>query len=357
MLAARARILPAMLVRHVPPVLLSFAMMAAAGAQPAPQFEGSKPGAEFQFFLDNDKWAKSDRYYTNGLKVGFGVNIDKVPGQGATRAALDRLGAGLGCGSATKHNAGVFVGQNMYTPRDIEVASPQPFDRPWAAWLYGGVVLQAFRSCGDREALDTVEFDLGVVGPIALGEEVQNVWHRFIHVPEAKGWGNQIRNEPAFLLTYVHKEKQKLGFVEVIPHVGAGAGTVMTFVRTGALVRVGTRNMSGFGPDRIEPGGAILQNVGSRERCKAWWPCEAYVFAGADARIVFWNIFLDGTVFRDSPSVDRKPFVYDLSFGLSMRFRYARFTVGRVTRSEEFTSALRGAGKQTFHSFNIGIEY
>jgi lipid A 3-O-deacylase len=344
--------------RRLSALLLSFAMTTAAAAEPDAGTDASKhkAGAEFQFFLDNDKWAKSDRYYTNGLKLGFGVDIDNVPGHRVARDVLDRLGAGMGCGSAFDRKAGVFIGQNMYTPRDIEIASPQPFDRPWAAWLYGGIVLQALRTCGNRDALDTVELDLGVVGPIALGEEVQNVWHRFIHVPEAKGWANQIRNEPAFLLTYLHKEKQKLGFVEVIPHVGAAAGTVMSFVRTGALVRVG-RHMSGFGPDRIEPGGAMLQNVGPRKACDAWWPCEAYVFAGADARIVFWNIFLDGTVFRDSPSVDRKPFVYDLSFGLSVRFRYARFTVSRVTRSEEFTSTLRGGGKQTFHSFNIGIEY
>ena len=39
--------------------------------------------------------------------------------------------------------------------------------------------------------------------PAALGEEVQNNWHRYVaHVPEARGWSNQLRNEPGVLLVY-----------------------------------------------------------------------------------------------------------------------------------------------------------
>ena len=337
-------------------------LCAAAATAQAADWRETLSGAEIQLYVDNDKWAKSDRYYTNGIKIGFGVSADKIPGRLTATSAVDVFSRLLDCDpiSSALLNGGLFAGQNMYTPRDVSIPAAQPFDRPWAGWFYAGVVVQARRKCGGgkSEALDTLELDLGVVGPAAQGEDVQNGWHRLIKVPEANGWANQIPNEPAFLLTYLHKQKWSLkdDQVELIPHVGASIGTVMTLARAGGMIRVG-QHMSGFGPDRIEPGGSILQNSRPTKRCERLTLCEAYGFAGAEGRAVAYNIFLDGTVFRDSPSVKRQPFVYDLSVGFSLRFDIVRFTVTRITRSEEFTTALRGGGKQTFHSFNLGVEF
>ena len=342
-------------------VAFALALAVAGTTAHAAQWMRGERGAEIQIFIDNDKWAGSDRYYTNGFKVGFGVDATNMPGLDLSGVPMTALGRALGCTpfSEAATNGGVFVGQNMYTPRDISIAGAQRDDRPWAAWLYLGLVFQARRTCGDRSAaLDTIELDVGVVGPAAQGEEIQNWWHGLVNVKEAQGWANQIPNEPAFLLTYLHKQLWKHNEnVHFIPHVGAAVGTVMTFVRAGGLVRVG-RNMTGFGPDRIEPGAAILQNfrTGS-DPCAAWTFCEGYVFAGAEGRAVAYNIFLDGTVFRDSPDVKRTPLVYDLSVGFSFRFWRARVSATRITRSQEFTTPVRGGGKQTFHSFNIGFEF
>jgi hypothetical protein len=341
--------------------IAALALIAGAGPASASDWMSRHRGNEIQIYLDNDKWASSDRYYTNGLKIGFGLSAANIPGRTPTSSALDAFGRLLDCVPIAQgfRNGGFFVGQNMYTPRDVSVVTAQPFDRPWAGWLYAGVVLQASRKCAGSEALDTVELDVGVVGPNAQGEDVQNWWHRLIKVPESQGWENQIPNEPAFVLTYLHKQKWKWPGrenVEIIPHVGASLGTVMTLVRAGGMIRAG-QHMTGFGPDRIEPGGSILQNFRSSKPCATWTVCEGYGFIGAEARAVAYNIFLDGTVFRDSPSVNRTPFVYDLTVGFSLRFDILRFTVTRVTRSEEFTTPVRGGGKQTFHSFNLGFEF
>ena len=104
--------------------------------------------------------------------------------------------------------------------------------------------------------LHTVEFDIGVVGPPALGRQVQTAWHKFVDAPEPQGWDNQIRTEPGILLTYLHKRRYgEISGVQLVPHIGASLGTVATFARAGALLRAG-QNMTGFGPDGIEPGGA-----------------------------------------------------------------------------------------------------
>ncbi len=307
-------------------------------------------GSEIQIFIENDSFGSSDQYYTNGIKIGGGVPADRVMGlfTRPPNALLDAISDG-----ASNH-FGLFIGQNLYTPRDISIAAPQPNDRPWAAWAYIGAVAQSVKD--DR--LHTVEFDLGFVGPPALGKQVQTFWHEHIvDAPEPNGWGNQIRSEPGFLLAYLHKRRygDNTG-VQFVPHIGASLGTIMTFARIGGIVRVG-RNMTGFGPDGIEPGGAMLKNARQEHDGRARQSYEWFVFAGVDGRAIAHNIFLDGSLFRDGPSVQSRSMVYDITAGVSARIDKVRMSLTRIKRSEEFTTPAGGGGQQQFHSVNIGIEF
>jgi lipid A 3-O-deacylase len=323
--------------------LAVLALPAVAGT---PLMVGEPPaGSEVQLFVENDMLARTDRYYTNGIKLGIGLPFEllQTPAAKLLRSFDPDNGADI--------HVGLFLGQNMYTPRDITIVATQPNDRPWAAWLYLGGVAQ--RARGNR--LDTVEFDLGVVGPAALGEQVQKSWHRLIDVKQPRGWDNQSPTEPAFMLSYLQKRRFGNENADVILHGGGTLGTVMTQARAGAMVRLGWR-MSGFGPDTIEPGGAMLHGTraqGTKDHAGNAWS----VFAGMDHRLVAHNIFLDGPVFRDGPSVERHKHVRDLSLGFSMRIDRLRFSWTRVARSEEFSSAAGGGGTQRFDSLNLGFEF
>ena len=311
-----------------------------AGAQTLPP-----AGSEFQLFVENDMLARTDRYYTNGIKFGIGLPLEilELP----AKDVLERVTEG----NADAVHAGVFLGQNIYTPRDIHVATPQPWDRPWAAWLYLGGVAQLAR--GNR--LDTVEVDLGMVGPPALGKQVQTEWHKLIGVDTPQGWSNQGPGEPAFMVSYLQKRKYGWGMFEAIPHAGVTLGTVQTMARAGATLRIG-QNMSGFGPDTIEPGGAMLHDT-RRASDGEHHGFEWSAYAGVDQRLVGYNIFLDGPVFHSGPSVHRRPHVYDLTAGFSVRWRALRFSWTRVRRSEEFNTPTHSGGRQTFDSLNLGIEF
>ena len=306
-------------------------------------------GSEIQIFIENDSFGSSDQYYTNGFKIGGGVPADKV-GKLFTRppnALLDAITDG-----ASNH-FGLFFGQNMYTPRNIAVAAPQPNDRPWAAWLYVGAVAQSVKN----DHLHTVEFDIGVVGPPALGRQVQTAWHQLVDAPEPQGWDNQIRTEPGILLTYLHKRRYgEISGVQLVTHIGASVGTVASFARAGALLRAG-QNMTGFGPDGIEPGGAMLKNTRRQQDPGRGQPYEWFVFAGADGRLIGHNTSLDGSLFRGGPGVATRDYVYDLLTGLSIRIDTLRVSVTRIKRSEEFYTPTGGGGKQQFYSVNIGIEF
>lgn len=333
-------------------MLAALAMLAAAPAIAAAAGAGLCPpqySNEFQLYVENDMWSGTDRYYTNGIKFGFGTDAGTLADllNAPSESLLRRLTDGSGC-----VQLGLFFGQNMYTPRRITVAGPQPADRPWAAWLYVGGVAQRV----EERKLQTVELDVGVVGPAALGRQVQTQWHQLIGVDEPLGWANQIPNQPGVLVAFVEKVKYRTGNFEVVPHFGGSLGNVMTLARAGGIVRWG-RNMTGFGPDTIEPGGAMLQATRVRSGEGGKSGLEWYVFAGADARAVAYNIFLDGPWFRTSPNVERRPLVYDWTAGVSVRVSTVRLSLTRVHRSEEFTTPTRGGGTQSFYSFNVGLQF
>lgn len=321
---------------------LLLAALIVAGAAGAAR---AAAGDEIQLVVENDMWAGTDRYYTNGIKFGVGRQFELL--REPAEALLRRLAPERQL-PAVKGDLefGLFLGQNLYTPRNIRIAAPQPLDRPWAAWLYLGGVAQ--RVTGDR--LDTVEVDLGVVGPAAAGRLVQTEWHKLIGVATPQGWNNQAPSEPAFLVSYLQKRRYGWDSLDVVPHAGVTVGTVMTLARAGAVLRVG-RHLSGFGVDTIEPGGVLLQN-GRRRGGDEW-----YGFVGVDHRLVAYNIFLDGDVFHSGPSVERRPHVYDLTMGLAARVGMFRLSVTRVRRSEEFYTAASRGGTQFFHSINVGVEF
>ncbi|MBU0751644.1 MAG: lipid A deacylase LpxR family protein [Gammaproteobacteria bacterium] len=329
--------------RFAAALLLAVAALPAAAAP----FKLKKPpeGSEVQVFIENDMLARTDRYYTNGIKIGLGLPFEILQ----TPAA--EVLRGLDPDGGEDIHVGLFLGQNMYTPRDITIAAAQPNDRPWAAWLYLGGVAQ--RARGNR--LDTVELDLGVVGRAALGEPVQKAWHRLIDVKQPRGWDNQGPTEAAAMLSYLQKRRYGNDSIDIVAHGGATVGTVLTQARAGLLLRLGER-LSGFGPDTIEPGGAMLHGTraqGAPEPGGVAW----YVFAGFDHRLVAHNIFLDGPVFHDGPKVKRHNHVRDLMLGASVRVNRARFSWTRVERSEEFHTAAGGGGTQRFDSLNLGFEF
>ncbi|MDP2821476.1 MAG: lipid A deacylase LpxR family protein [Sulfuritalea sp.] len=327
-----------------------FAVLAVLGTSAGAQVRPPE-GSEFQLFIENDMLARTDRYYTNGIKFGGGApfGILQLPATELLEQLAPEGGSAI--------HLGLFVGQNLYTPKSIGIGEPQPFDRPWAAWLYLGGVAQRAK----ENRLDTVEIDLGLVGPSALGREVQTGWHKLIGAQQPMGWQHQIPNEPAFLVSWLAKSKHVLGSgqgvdLELIPHGGATVGTVMTLARGGGILRLG-RHMTGFGPDTIEPGGSMLQNMRRDIEPGRSHGLEWYVFAGLDHRLIAHNIFLDGTVFRDSPGVRHRPHVYDVTVGLSLRVDPVRISLTRITRSEEFFTAGGSGGPQTFYSFNLGVEF
>jgi lipid A 3-O-deacylase len=281
----------------------------------------------------------SDKYYTQGLEfvyLGPDVAADSAwIGPFNTLAALGPFDTGEAGEVSRRYE--VMLGQSMFTPEDTDREDPDPSDRPYAGWFYGGVGLIQDT---DRRRLDHLELLVGVVGPAAFGETTQNDWHQYVlGVDNADGWDEQLHNEPGVMLSYERKWRflQPIGggfAVDAIPELGITVGNVMDYVQAGGMLRFGKNLEADYGPQRIRP---ALSGTPYFNSDYLDGPFGFYFFVGTQGRAVARNVFLDGNTFRDSRSVDSEALVGDLSGGLALFWGDAvRLDTVITYRTEEF---------------------
>lgn len=299
-------------------VLVIVAGLAASALAPAAAQRGRFGGVG-----ENDSVSASDREYSSGLKIFF----VSEPGYGK-----DIARALLRAGDEAQTRYGVAFGQSIFTPETISATAPVPGERPYAGWLYTELSVHARRRSG---ALDVLTANLGVVGPSALGEQSQNTLHSILDIGRAQGWDNQLRDEPGLILSFDRfwrASTAKSGFgADLTPSLGVSAGNVLTQARAGLRFRIGDDLGEEYGAARVRPGGP---GPGVEER-----PADGFgwsVFAGVDGRAVARNIFLDGSTFRDSLSVDKKTIVGDAEVGASLGVGDFEITASYVWRSREY---------------------
>ena len=289
---------------------------------------------------ENDKYfAGTDRHYTNGFKLTWLGETDLNKSRQFVQTAARFIPWMDPAHIDWHYKAGFALGHNIYTPTDTASTALIPGDRPYAAWLYGSILLHAQLD----NQLRLVELSAGMIGPVALGERVQNSWHDVIHVPHARGWANQLNNEPGLQLSWERRYRtwqwteaagSLLGVDLVLRH-RITLGNVATHAAGGAVVRVGWRMPADFGADLIRPGGGNTANGGGPDRF------SAYTYASGEVRAVARDIFLDGNTWRHSHSVDKRPVVADLSLGFVLHWPRFQVAYTQDYRTKEFYGQLR----------------
>ena len=132
---------------------------------------------------ENDTFRGTDRNYTNGLRIAY------VSGALDTSTRTARFATTvLGQPADADILRGIAVGHSIFTPRDISAESPLPDQHPYAGWLYGEYSVISKTS----DTFQRFTVTLGLAGPSAGGEWVQNNVHRLIGAPKARGWRNQL---------------------------------------------------------------------------------------------------------------------------------------------------------------------
>ena len=301
---------------------------------------GQNRGA-FSFQLENDVFAGTDRYYTHGVKLTWISPYKKANRPDPfTRSAI-----------------ALSIGQNIYTPYDIEREDLIEDDRPYAGIFYFTLALHRKK----EHTMDTFEFLLGIVGPSSLAAQMQRFIHCLYRGTKPLGWLHQLKDEIVFDFVFDKKwrifrsgKSKKIEF-DLIGHIGGSLGTMITAAAAGWQFRFGSNLPQDFGTFLLRPGGesgALFNDQSSHRTDAKSSGMHGYIYLVGHA--VYRNIFLDGNTFQDSHRVEKNSFVGDIVLGFVINRKRFRISYAYVFRTNQFKTQAR---PQIFGAINISYVY
>jgi hypothetical protein len=290
-------------------------------------------------YFDNDYFSGTDAYYTSGIKYSIiSPNLTPDSPEGSLpRRVLEFIHALPFCTRSQPdytHKVEFSVAQEIYTPKNTDKTELIRDDRPYAGWSYLSTGYHRRNdSTGTTSRMDTVELQLGVIGPLSFAEEAQKFMHRITATNAPNGWDNQLDNEPGLAVIFERKwllhpaEENSYGY-STMAHAGAAMGNVYTYGNLGMEFRFGWNIQKDFGVSLVRPAGSTRLEIGD--------DFSAYLFGAVNGKAVARDIFLDGNTFGHSHSIDKKFFVANLAGGLAVSFNRFIATWTMVLRSKEF---------------------
>lgn len=299
-------------------------LLASARAEPTPD-----PSSIWTIQDENASLSTAqltDRYYVNGLRIGWTSPTGYMP------PALEDFGNAIWGDGLQRISLNVV--QQIFTPANTQAKPPVPYDEPYAGYL---TATAGLLHDGDN-ARSLLAVSLGLIGPGAGGEEVQNGFHGIIGQGTNKGWNYQLHNEPAlqFLADRVWRlplaTLPVLGGLETdaLPELQGQVGTVEDYVLAGINFRIGQGLNADYGVARLTPG------TGGSDAFQPVRRFGWYVFAGVDGQFKAHDELLQGNDFADSLHVTMNPLVGEAQVGAAIIFAGFRLTYTQVIQTQTF---------------------
>jgi hypothetical protein len=285
------------------------------------------PLGDYTIQIENDAFslAATDRYYTSGERFGYVTPTGALPGP------LANLGhAVFGQGAQRLE---IDLQQQIYTPVDTQALDPNPHDLPYSGDLaLHGTIIQ---DTGTTRSL--LQAAIGIVGPAAIGQSVQNGFHSIIGDTSSKGWHYQLHNEPTLDFLAGRIWRWDLAglddgavAVQALPQAAAQVGNTEIYAQGGAILRIGSGLESDFGPAVIQPA------MSGTDAYTPTQPIIWYVFAGAMGRLVAHELSVQGNDFTSSRGVALTPYQGDLEVGAALILFGVRVTATEIFETAEF---------------------
>lgn len=242
---------------------------------------------EFGFRSDNDAYLAfgQDKYYTNGLFLTFRHALDQNHGKDST----------------TKKIWEIELGHKMYNPKSGKTTDIDRTDRPFAAYLYAG---GSFNWLYNSEQNIKLTLQAGVLGPSALGEEVQKNLHDFIGFYPIKGWENQVKDEFGINTTIeynrlLNRSKNNKTDYTVISYVNVGS--TYSSAGAGLLFRNGLIN-------QLFTSASTNSTISNNSNTTPLKETEFFFFAKPTLNFIAYDGSIQGGMFRE----EKGPITFDI---------------------------------------------
>ncbi len=194
----------------------------------------SKKIKYLQFGAENDAWVTrqgTDRYYTHGFLIDYFFSKNGLNHR-FWKVIFPRVTP-----KADNYYAFNFR-TAMYSPDTVQRVRTN-LDHP-----YGGLMTFGM-TCISKESEKGIklitEYQLGVVGPASLQEQLQKNAHKLANKSVPLGWENQIPNDIAFNIhiTYEHPLWDYANAMEAVAIADINAGTISNNGGVGFRVKLG----------------------------------------------------------------------------------------------------------------------
>ena len=230
------------------------------------------------FAWENDMYFQRDYYYTNGFQIDFfHIKLEASP--------FSRILLPPGRKQTGGDYHGLQLRQEIFTPKDLSADTISAGDHPYSSTLT--LTQLKIVNLPDRAVRLTSGFQLGVLGPAALGFKTQELAHHISNPSRPpQGWDNQVKNDIIinynfqFEKSFLHSKLSMFGI-----QGRSRLGTLHTDVSAGMWFRLDAR--SGYF-QRLGPSGGKRLNL--------------LMHFSASATHVFYDATLQGGMFNKSSS-------------------------------------------------------
>jgi lipid A 3-O-deacylase len=248
----------------------------------------------YRFFEDDDYinfWGHgTDNAYTNGSRIDYFYQPAQRP-----HGVLGKYAPRAGDSSIDIYSWGIM--EMMYTPDNLTKTEWQPNDYQYAGAL---IVIHSLYSYNPAKKYDVqTQVVFGVIGPAALGREIQTSFHRLIRYTVPMGWGHQFRND-ALLNVNITAEKQVAAVGNALEVIAGGqvyGGTMENGAAIYPMILIGRKNpyFNGLFSQYTSPG----HLPGAR---KNW---QLYFLFKPELQFVAQNALLQGGMFTHNPNLEQ----------------------------------------------------
>jgi lipid A 3-O-deacylase len=290
---------------------------------------------EINIITDNDNYdlELTDRYYSNGFIIQYNRVASRTP-----------------AGIIKKINR-FELGHKVYNPvtnrRSTENVLAN-MDRPFAGWFYGSYGSTLFTK---KNNIIEYTFNAGIMGPSALGAEIQQGWHQFIGLYRVYGWEYQLNNSIGLNTSaaYYHTIVPAAPGQGLTMHLVSKAelGTIFSNASAGVLLKTGWLNTD------EKQSGYWMGNLGADE--KTFNRKEFIVFLEPLVQYQVYNATVQGGLFTN----DKGPYhtgiqslVFQAKAGFMITGNNVGFRFYQTFRTKEGSRMMKGE-----HWGTIGLSF
>jgi len=200
----------------------------------------------------------------------------------------------------------IAVTQELYTPTHKKLVPPLNTENPYAATLF--MTGRRYNEFDDYRIVYSV--DAGIVGKYAFGEQTQNKFHDLIGNKRVLGWDYQLPSEALVNFSY---KREWINFRKQLKYFDLDS-------QSSIEARAGNFHVDSIFTNGFKLGKNLPKFDNSNDNL------SYYLFSDLSNHFVAYNLYYDGTMFHDSPSVDTSHFVFVLDSGIGCDFKTKYFS-------------------------------